>query len=132
MHQSRGQNMVEFALTLPLCLVLLLACLDAGRLLGAYVALKNVAREGARYASLNAGMVTIAEIQDRAIAEAYASGYSGLTRSHVEVLAPSGWSDGRSVTVRVSYPVNIFTLTPFGNRTIVLRTSAEMVIIRGD
>ena len=76
-------------------------------------------------------MVTIAEIQDRAIAEAYASG-CGLTRSHVEVLAPSGWSDGRSVTVRVSYPVNLFTLTPFGDRTIVLRTSAEMVIIRGD
>jgi hypothetical protein len=50
----------------------------------------------------------------------------------VEVLAPSGWSDGRSVTVRVSYPVNLFTLTPFGDRTIVLRTSAEMVIIRGD
>lgn len=44
-----GQSLVEFALTLPLLMLILLGVLDLGRLFFAYIAINNAAREGARY-----------------------------------------------------------------------------------
>ena len=45
-----GQSAVEFALILPLILLLLLLFIDMGRLLYFHSALYNAVREGARYA----------------------------------------------------------------------------------
>jgi Flp pilus assembly protein TadG len=44
---GRGQSLVEFALTLPLLLVLLLFALDVGRLFYVYVGVQNAVREAA-------------------------------------------------------------------------------------
>lgn len=44
-----GQSLVEFAITLPVLLMILLGVLDLGRLFFAYIAVNNAAREGARY-----------------------------------------------------------------------------------
>ncbi len=44
-----GQSLVEFAITLPVLLLILVGVLDLGRLYFAYVAVVNSAREGARY-----------------------------------------------------------------------------------
>jgi Flp pilus assembly protein TadG len=48
---ARGQSLVEFALTLPLLLVLLLFALDVGRLFYVYVGVQNAVREAAAYAA---------------------------------------------------------------------------------
>jgi len=48
-----GQAMVEFALVMPLLLILLLAIFDAGRVVFAYNSITNAAREGARLAIVN-------------------------------------------------------------------------------
>ena len=50
---SRGQSVVEFALILPVFLLLLLIAVDFGRLFFTYIQLSNTAREGAAYASAN-------------------------------------------------------------------------------
>jgi Flp pilus assembly protein TadG len=47
--RSRGQSVVEFALVLPILLLLLAATVDFGRLFYAYVAVQNAAKEGALY-----------------------------------------------------------------------------------
>ena len=47
--RSRGQSVVEFALVLPILLLLLAATIDFGRLFYAYVAVENAAKEGALY-----------------------------------------------------------------------------------
>jgi Flp pilus assembly protein TadG len=47
-RRQRGQSLIEFALALPIFLVLLLGVLDFGRLLFTYVSLTNSAREMAR------------------------------------------------------------------------------------
>ncbi len=44
-----GQSLVEFAITLPVLLMILLGVLDLGRLYFSYIAVVNSAREGARY-----------------------------------------------------------------------------------
>jgi len=46
---SGGQALVEFALVLPVLLLLFLAAVDLGRLFYAYVGVENAAREGAAY-----------------------------------------------------------------------------------
>lgn len=46
----RGQTLVEFALTLPLLLLLLLGIIEFGRIFQAWVTLQNAARTAARYA----------------------------------------------------------------------------------
>jgi Flp pilus assembly protein TadG len=51
--RSRGQAVVEFALILPVFLLLLLLAIDFGRLFFTYIQLNNTAREGAAYAAAN-------------------------------------------------------------------------------
>lgn len=51
--RSRGQSLVEFALVLPVFLVLLGTAIDAGRMFFSYVAITNGAREGAIYGGMN-------------------------------------------------------------------------------
>src|SRR5215471_11532014 len=50
---SKGQSLVEFALILPLFLFLVLAAVDFGWGLRAYIVETNAAREGARYWAIN-------------------------------------------------------------------------------
>ena len=49
----RGQALVEFALVLPIFILLLVAIFDLGRAVFAYNTLTNAAREGARMAIVN-------------------------------------------------------------------------------
>jgi Flp pilus assembly protein TadG len=51
--RRRGQALVEFALVLPVLLVILLGTFDAGRLIFAYNSVSNAAREGGRTAIVN-------------------------------------------------------------------------------
>lgn len=52
-HARRGQALVEFALVIPVFLLLLIALFDLGRAVFAYNTLTNAAREGARIAIVN-------------------------------------------------------------------------------
>ena len=51
-HYERGATAVEFALILPLLLVLLFGLIDFGRMGFVQVSLTAASREGARYSSL--------------------------------------------------------------------------------
>jgi hypothetical protein len=54
---SRGQTMVEFALILPILMLLLSGFFDLGRVVLANDALSHAAREAARYAIVHGGSV---------------------------------------------------------------------------
>ena len=68
-RDARGQSLVEFALILPLFVVILVGLFDGGRLVFDYNTVNNAAREGAREATVNQ---TLSEIQDRAAQHAVA------------------------------------------------------------
>ena len=51
--RSRGQGLVEFALVLPILLVVFAAAADFGRAFYAYVAIENAVKEGAVYGARN-------------------------------------------------------------------------------
>src|SRR6478735_7347122 len=52
-RRDRGQALMEFALVIPLFLLLMVALFDMGRAVFAYNTLTNAAREGARMAIVN-------------------------------------------------------------------------------
>jgi Flp pilus assembly protein TadG len=52
-HGQRGQGLTEFALVIPIFLLLVVALFDLGRAVFAYNTLTNAAREGARIAIVN-------------------------------------------------------------------------------
>ena len=68
-RRSRGQSLVEFALVLPVALILLLAVFDVGRAVFLYNGLTNAAREGARLAIVNQDKGRVVQrVQDMTIA----------------------------------------------------------------
>jgi hypothetical protein len=48
--KTRGQSLVEFALILPILLLLILGIIEGARIIWAYITVQNAAREAARYA----------------------------------------------------------------------------------
>jgi Flp pilus assembly protein TadG len=68
-RSARGQTLVEFALILPIFIVILVGIFDGGRLVFAYHTVNNAAREGGREATVNQ---TLGDIQGRAAQHAVA------------------------------------------------------------
>ncbi len=58
-NRTRGQALVEFALAIPIFLLLLIALFDLGRAVFSYNTLTNAAREGARIAIVNQDVPSI-------------------------------------------------------------------------
>src|SRR6266700_6705882 len=54
-RDDTGQGLVEFALVIPIFLVMLFGVVDFGRVIWARNSLENAAREGARYAIVHGG-----------------------------------------------------------------------------
>lgn len=101
---ERAQGLVEFALVLPLFLVLILATIDFGWGLRAYITATNSAREGARIGAVGESSTNI---KNKAVSTS-----SGLlTTSNVTVAGAQGAS-GAAVTVSVNYNYNY--ITPLG------------------
>jgi Flp pilus assembly protein TadG len=105
--------MVEFALVVPLLLVLIMGMVDFGMALRAYVTVTNASREGAR---LGVTCRTDGPITDRTVL--YSSNL--LTASDVIVVANPcssgayvGATDGLPVTVTATR--NHHLITPLGN-----------------
>lgn len=69
--RHRGQALVEFALVLPLLILILVGILDGGRLIYGYHTANNAAREGGRQAIVDQ---TLAHVQERAAQHAVALG----------------------------------------------------------
>ncbi|MPZ23852.1 MAG: pilus assembly protein [Dehalococcoidia bacterium] len=105
-RSERGQAMVEFALVLPLLLVLAFGIMDFGRALQAYVTINNAAREGARTGSITPSTGTIQNtVRDSA-------GDFG-DDVDINVSYPDGNESGGSVRVRVEYDYTM--ITPLGS-----------------
>jgi len=119
MGSERSQSMVEFVLVLPIFLVLVMGIIDFGMGFGAYVQLKNAAREGARYAVVGnpAGTypadctppVTTSVIGHVCIA---VNDLNLADMQSVSVQYPNGQASGNSVVVRAQYSYQL--ITPLG------------------
>jgi len=97
-----GQSLVEFALVVPIFLLVLFAIVDFGMAFHAWITVTNSAREGARYGAVRA---TSPQIVQRVRDTAESLDQANLT---VSVTNAEG-QPGESVVVDVSYDYSLMT-----------------------
>jgi Flp pilus assembly protein TadG len=76
LRSERGAELIEFALILPLIIILLMGIFDFGLAFQRYEVITNAAREGARLGSLQASYA-VTDIQSRVNAYCAAAGLPG-------------------------------------------------------
>jgi Flp pilus assembly protein TadG len=105
---ERGQTMVEFALVLPILLVLLLGIFQFGVAFNNYVTLTDAVRAGARKAAVSRNSSDPAgDCRAQVLA---ASGSLDATQVAQNLSCTSSWDAGSDVTVRADYPYSISLL----------------------
>ena len=127
----RGQELVEFAVMLPLLLIILIGVIDLGRVFHASITIANATRTGARYAtsygfeSIGGGIsMDHAAIGARAQTEAQ---NSGLILDTVSVNCPGGCVHGGPVVVTATHNFT-FLFNAFIGSGLTLNHSVEMRI----
>lgn len=119
---EKGQELVEYALILPIMLLILMSILDMGRAVYYYSAIHNSAREGVRYGIINpddpAGIEAV--VRNKAVA---------LQPTDLTVVVTLPDED----TVEVTVTYQFVAITPIagallGDNTITLGSSAMMRI----
>jgi Flp pilus assembly protein TadG len=132
MKKEKGQSLVEFALLLPILLIILIGVIDLGRMYYAYVVITDAAAEGATYAAINPNDVTEIENRARSVCGDIAAGVQS-----VEVTCPTcpDTASGDIVTVSINY--DYIVLTPFMDvlfeeGTVPLQSQATEVILSGE
>lgn len=110
--ENKGQSFVEFALILPILLIIVMGIIEFGLMFNAYLTISNASREAARYGSLGGSDI---EITERVV----------LVASHLDETAlsvtvtPASRSRGDMLSVLVSYDYELITpiisniLSPF-------------------
>lgn len=130
--KAKAQSLVEFAIILPILLLLLLGAMDFGRLFYTKIVLTNAAREGAYYIAYNK--------------EDCAAGYTGTwaaiaaeADSSTVALVPAdvtytgACTSGSPIVVTISTPVDLIfdgVLQTFGaiNGPVHITSSVEMMV----
>ena len=140
-RKEKGQSLVEFALILPLLLLILAGVLDVARLYYVYVVLTDAASEGVSYAAINPP-ADPTDPEDPDTAEIRARTLSACTGvddrvQSVTIDCPTcpGVASGDAITVTVSYRYAV--MTPFLNvmfddGSIDIQANATEAVITGE
>jgi Flp pilus assembly protein TadG len=130
-RRRRGQSLVEFALVLPLFLLILAAIVDFGMALSSTITLSNAAREGARLGTVNPSPTAV-EARVRAVANTLdgtrltvTSTCRTLSGSTWVTCSGAGWQPGDSMIVQANYEYRLIWPLAFGT-AIPLSSSVEM------
>jgi Flp pilus assembly protein TadG len=116
LHRPNGTAIVEFALILPLLLVLVFGAINFGALMYDQSVITNAAREGARWAAVHSSAATgasctnsfsSAPLDPCQVAYSYAHNrlisFNGLRSPQVSFVAESGFGTGAPQAVTVTY-----------------------------
>jgi Flp pilus assembly protein TadG len=102
--KERGQALVEFALIVPILFLLIFGIIEFGRIYSAHLTANHSAREGVRAAAVGAtDSEIISIVQNRAAA-------LNTSKLNINISPQQSYRyRGESVSVSVTYPVQIFT-----------------------
>jgi Flp pilus assembly protein TadG len=115
---ERGAATVEFALVLPVLLMVIVATVQVGRGWDAKLTLSQAVRQGARVAALGGSQA--------AARDAVADAADSLTASELSVTAPaSTCSEGQMVTVQATYTYTL-TIPLMPERDITMTSASSM------
>ncbi|MEW6622200.1 MAG: TadE/TadG family type IV pilus assembly protein [Bacillota bacterium] len=108
---EEGQSLVEFALIIPIFLLLLFGLIQFAVILNAQITVTAAAREGARIAVLG---VSETEIKTR-VKDSASTGIllNEITNDDISISTPEGTGKGKPISVEVNATVQI--IVPFLN-----------------
>lgn len=129
---SKGAAAVEFAIVVPLLLLMLLGLVDLGRLLFVQVSLNAASREGARASSLGLTSSQVDSIvQQSSPGTARVSALGNATLQVTAVACPANPTGQQLTTVTVTAPYNWVTGAAFLGVTNInqLRSESRMLCV---
>jgi len=111
-RNEKGQSLVEFALVVPLVILILMAIIEFGFMFNAYITISNASREGARLGALGSSdTAVVTRVVDTSVA---------LDPTKLSVaITPANRSRGDMIRVQVNYDYVLITpivssiLSPF-------------------
>lgn len=101
LKSEKGSNAVEFALLLPVLVMLIFGIFEFGLAYNNYLAITHAAREGARIASVD---LNNPDLESTIIERAYPV---PLTADNIDISTPQGTEIGDPVVVEITYTVSI-------------------------
>lgn len=117
-NRSHGQSLVEFALVIPLFLLLLFALIDMGRLVYINNAISEGAREGTRWGSVQTNVLTLNAAGRTAVGTHASNSLAAVPNPTVTVtcqdkldasLKATTCQKGDILVVQVASPVSMLT-----------------------
>jgi Flp pilus assembly protein TadG len=103
-RNDRGQTMVEFALVVPVLLLVVFGIIQFGMLYNDYITLTDATRVGARKGAVSrtaANPAALAEAATRAAAPGLKPANFGVT------VTATAWAPGADITVEATYPYDV-------------------------
>lgn len=98
--------MVEFAIVVPILLMIMLAIFQFGIVFHNYITITDASRAGARQASVGRGTANPSGMTEARVRNSAAN----LDQGKLGVSVASSWAQGSDVTVSVSYPYSVSIL----------------------
>lgn len=124
-RNERGAAVVEFALLLPLLVILVLGVIDFGRAASLRINLNEVVQEGAIYGATNPEFANHADIKTRMI---QSSDQPPLNPSDITITCPTP----RTLRVAVSYTVDFITPLLPGTLTLDADVVTDVLVESAD
>lgn len=123
LKNQKGQALVEFALILPILLLLVMGILQFGMMLSTYLTIENASREGARKG--------ITGSPDAEIRQIITDTSPSLNASNLSVSITPGdaaRNSGDTITVRItySYQLTVPIISSLFNNSVVLNGQTSM------
>lgn len=106
LKDQRGQTMTEFALVLPLLVLLLFGVIQFGIAFNNYITLTDAVRAGARKGAVSRHISNPATATTNQVKTAA----TDLRPADLQISVTSTWVHGEDVTVTASYPYSISLL----------------------
>jgi Flp pilus assembly protein TadG len=124
-QSERGQTFVEFALALPILLVILFGIIQFGIAFHSYITLTDATRAGARKAAVSRFLP--ASERTSAVTTAVRNSAQNLDQAQLTPSVSSSWTRGADVTVTATYPyeIKLFGI-PVKNGTLTSSTTERV------
>jgi hypothetical protein len=122
-HSERGQSMTEFALVLPLMVVLLFGIIQFGMTFNNYISLTDAVRAGARKGAVARHLndpvgATVDQVQRAG---------TDLDPADLQIDVESSWNPGDEIKVTASYPYSIKLMGVTIKKGLMNSTTTERV-----
>jgi Flp pilus assembly protein TadG len=124
LKEEQGQSMVEFALVLPILILIVCIIIDLGWIFGNQITLNNACREAARYSSIHEHDSTANDDSADALS-VFRNAAPSLSAPSLTLINPD--TDSVKISVTASVPVLTgVTSTLLGKSTVTIRAESTM------